>query len=155
MKLYLVQHAEPKPKDEDPERPLSDKGREDIKIMASFLERKDLKVEKILHSGKLRAKKTAEALNEAFKPSKGVEESEGLKAKDDPTIWGNKLKEGDGGDTVLVGHLPHLSKLAGFLIANDPERKVVEFKMGGVVCLGLDEEANWSVEWMVTPQILK
>lgn len=154
MKVYLVQHAEPKPKDEDPERPLSEKGEDDLKKMTSFLKGKNLKVGKIMHSGKLRARQTAEILSEAIE-SGGVEEAEGLKAKDDPGIWGDKLRS-ETEDIMLVGHLPHMGKLAGLLVAGDPERSVISFQMGGVVCLtNENEEESWSVQWMVTPQLQK
>ena len=36
MHIYLVQHGAAAPKDENPEKPLSDSGRDDIKKMASF-----------------------------------------------------------------------------------------------------------------------
>ncbi|MFO7968384.1 MAG: phosphohistidine phosphatase SixA [Archaeoglobaceae archaeon] len=154
MKVYLVQHAEPKPKDEDPERPLSEKGEDDLKKMTSFLKGKGIRVGKILHSGKLRARQTAEIFSGVI-DSGGVEEVEGLKAKDDPEFWGSKLKTGNE-DVMLVGHLPHMGKLAGLLVADDSESNVINFQMGGVVCLtNENEEGSWSVHWMVTPQLLE
>lgn len=56
---------------------------------------------------------------------------------------------------MLVGHLPHLSKLAGLLLAGDPERKVVGFRQGGVACMERDEAGGWSVAWVVTPGLLR
>ena len=56
MKLYLVQHAESKRKEGDPSRPLSEKGREDIRKMAKYAEKYlHIQVKQIFHSGKLRA----------------------------------------------------------------------------------------------------
>lgn len=37
MRLYLIQHAKAKSKQENPARPLSRKGREDIRKVAGFL----------------------------------------------------------------------------------------------------------------------
>jgi phosphohistidine phosphatase len=153
LRLYLVQHAEAKPQAEDPARPLSEKGLVDIRRVANFIKAKGIKVSKIFHSGKLRAKQTAEALAEGISSAGGVEQAEGLAPLDDPGIWANRLKE-EFEDLVLVGHLPHLSKLAGLLLAGDPERKVVEFRNGGVVCLERDEDGNWSVGWVLTPELL-
>jgi len=63
MRLYLVQHGKAKSKDEDPDRPLTDQGRNDIKKVAVFLaENAGLKVTSIYHSGKTRARQTAEVL---------------------------------------------------------------------------------------------
>ena len=55
MHVFLVHHGPAKPKDEDPKRPLSDSGREDVKRMASFLARSGVVAGRVLHSGKLRA----------------------------------------------------------------------------------------------------
>jgi len=65
MNLYLVQHAEAKRKEEDPERPLSEKGRVDIRKVAVYIAGHiNIKVSAIIHSGKTRARQTAEALAE-------------------------------------------------------------------------------------------
>ncbi len=49
MKLYLVQHAEAVPAEDNPDRPLSDKGRTDVQRVASFLAR-SVRVGRIIHS---------------------------------------------------------------------------------------------------------
>ncbi|MBI3989381.1 MAG: hypothetical protein HY347_07165 [candidate division NC10 bacterium] len=36
---------------------------------------------------------------------------------------------------MLVGHLPHLSRLTSALLVGDPEREVIRFRMGAIVCL--------------------
>ena len=154
MTLYLVQHAEAKREEEDPARPLSEKGWKDIKNVTDFLRGKGIKVSRILHSGKLRAKQTAETLAGSIHSSGGVKDTEGLSPMDDPSTWAKKLEE-EPEDTVLVGHLPHLSKLAGILLAGDQERKPIDFRMGGVICMEKDEAGNWSLQWILTPQILE
>lgn len=153
MLLYLVQHAEAKREEEDPARPLSERGLSDIRRISDFLATGGLKVSKILHSGKLRAKQTAEALAEGISAAGGIEQVGGLAPLDDPGVWRDRLKE-ELEDMMLVGHLPHLSKLAGLLLAGDPERRVVGFRPGGVVCLERDEVGSWSVRWVLTPELL-
>lgn len=153
MRLYLVQHAEARPEGEDPRRPLSDKGRADIRKVAAFLaEHKAVEVSHILHSGKLRAGQTAETLAEHLHPGT-VTATDGLNPLDDPAIWAGHLAETDE-DLMLVGHLPHMSRLAALLLVGDADQPVVQFQMGGVVCLGRDEEGRWSLHWMVVPEIL-
>jgi phosphohistidine phosphatase len=151
MHLYLVQHAEAKSEEEDPERSLSDKGRNDIRKVASFLSGlKNLST--IFHSGKTRARQTAEVLSAYLRPANGISEAGGLKPMDDLSVWIKRL-EGIEEDTMLVGHLPHLSKLASALLCQDENRKVIAFQMGGVVCLSRDESGNYLLAWMVTPQM--
>lgn len=66
-RLYLVRHGEAKPKDEDPERGLTDVGRADVSGMAAWAAAADIQVDEIRHSGKLRAQQTASALEKSFK----------------------------------------------------------------------------------------
>jgi phosphohistidine phosphatase len=54
---------------------------------------------------------------------------------------------------VLVGHLPHLSRLASLLLVDDPGREIVAFRMGGIVCCG-HGEGRWRLKWMLTPELI-
>jgi phosphohistidine phosphatase len=152
MFLYLVQHADAKREEEDPTRPLSKKGLQDINRVASYVSNLNIRVYKIFHSNKLRAKQTAEVLSENVKPIKGVSEVEGLAPLDNPDIWAERLKDIPD-DVILVGHLPHLAKLASLLICGNADKNVVGFKMGRIVCLKRDDAGVWSFEWMLTPDI--
>ncbi len=152
MELYLVQHGKAQDKEKDPERPLTEGGRAESAKVAKFVaEKAGMNVTGIYHSGKLRASQTAELLGEFFRPD-NVEPAEGLKAKDDPSIWADQLKDRTDG-VVLVGHLPHLDKLSSLLLAGDPDKSVIEFRNGGMVALGRDDDGNWKVRWVVTPEL--
>lgn len=151
MKLYLVRHGEPKPESEDPERPLSDKGREEIERLAAFIkEHSDIHIKSIQHSGKLRAEQTAEILAQTLQPAGGLKQSDSLKPLDDPSIWADRLSTLDE-DIMLVGHLPHLSKLVSDLITRDAEKKIVDFTTGGLVCLSRDAAGLWAIQGMTDP----
>lgn len=153
MFIYLVQHAEAKKEDVDPSRSLSEKGLQDIKKVASYVSQLNIKVYKIFHSGKLRAKQTAEVLSENLKPTKGITEVGGLAPLDDADIWEERLK-GMTDDIVLVGHLPHLDKLASLLLCGNADKNIVSFKMAGIVCLKRNDIGEWSLQWMLTPEIV-
>lgn len=154
MNLYLVQHAEPKREEEDPQRPLSEKGWSDIgKVVAFIAEGMDIQVNSIRHSGKARARETAEALAEYLNPPEGIREADGLKPLDDPATWGDRLVETKE-DIMLVGHLPHLGRLSAYLLCCGENEGIIDFQMGGIVCLGRDESGTWSVHWMLIPQML-
>ncbi len=153
MKAYLVQHAKALSKEEDPERPLSDEGRREIEAMARYaIDNVDLEVARIWNSGKTRAAQTAELLAEHLKPPLGVRVSEELGPVDDPKAWADRLPEMSH-DVMLVGHLPHLSKLTSLLLAGDPERTVVNFRNAGIVCLAYEEE-SWSLQWLLRPELI-
>lgn len=151
MKLYFVQHAESKRKEEDHTRSLSDRGWEDIRKTANYAKKHlRIKVEQIVHSGKLRAKQTAEVLAEHLNPPNGVTTDTSLEPLADPKAWKKRLSETKE-DIMVVGHLPHLSKLTSYLLADDETKEVIGFKMGGIVCLERDQQRRWTIQWMITP----
>jgi phosphohistidine phosphatase len=149
MELYLVQHGEAKKKEEDPERPLTTKGKEDVNHVAARTA-KLVKVHTIMHSPKLRAKQTADIM--AGHNHASSVEHDGLKPLDDPNI-AKELAETQDKNLMLVGHLPHLNRLASLLLTGDQEADAVSFTMGAVVCLEKDEK--WRVRWILTPELAK
>ena len=154
MRLYLVQHAEAKSKEEDPSRPLSKKGREDMRKVAKYAEKHlGIQVTQIFYSGKLRAKQTAEILAKHVHPEKGATVAEDLEPLADPKAWENQLSE-TSEDTMIVGHLPHLSKLASDLLTGDKSKEVVTLRMASITCLENDKNGRWTVRWMITPEMI-
>jgi phosphohistidine phosphatase len=153
MLLYLVQHAEAKSEAEDPTRDLTEKGKLDIEAVAHHVKRLHVQVSQILHSGKARAKSTATILGNHLQPSGGISEAPGLAPMDAPEIWAKRIAKMDE-DIMLVGHLPHLGRLAALLMSGDKERKVVNFQMGGAVRLQLMEAGQWALDWMIVPNII-
>lgn len=153
MFLYLVQHAEAQSKEEDPARDLTKKGRADIESVAHHLKRLNVQVRQIFHSGKTRAQSTAKVLARHLQPSAGVSEAPGLAPLDGPEIWADRLAPMDE-DVLLVGHLPHLGKLAAMLMSGDKEKKVINFQMGCAVRLQRMGGDQWAADWMITPEII-
>ena len=155
MHIYLVQHGVAVPKDENPEKPLSDSGRDDIKKMASFLGRSRISAARVLHSGKLRALETALLLAEVLGPGNVVEEADSCLAPNDPTDELFAAIDGWTDDTIVVGHLPFMSKMVSRLVTGDEEETVVHFKPGSVACLERGENGGgWTVQWFLRPELL-
>ena len=153
MRLYLVQHGEAKSKDEDPDRPLTGNGTRDVAAVGRLLARRGLRAGvRVLHSGKTRARETAEILAAEIEGLPESEEGGDLQPLDDPAVWVERLR-GVMGDVMLVGHLPHLSRLAAYLLTGTGEREVVGFQMGGVLCLERNRDGAWTVRWYVTPAV--
>jgi len=151
MRVYLVQHGLAKDVSEDAARPLSDQGRKDVTRCAGFLSlfEKPRPV-KIVHSGKLRARQTADMFAEAW-GGIAVERTLDLGPNDDPSVWSAHLASMHD-DVMLVGHLPHLQRLAGLLICGNPDREVVRFRNGGVVCMEKGESGR-SILWQINPTL--
>ncbi len=153
MLLYLAQHGEAKREAEDPSRDLSEKGRQDVKKVAAALGKLKPQISQIWHSGKTRAVSTADILAGALQPRRGVAAAEGLAPLDDPVTWSARLAHMDE-DIALVGHLPHLARLAGLLLVGNKDKNVIDFQMGGLVCLRRGEAGAWAVAWMLIPEII-
>jgi phosphohistidine phosphatase len=154
MFLYLVQHGEAKREEEDPLRGLTEKGTREVSRVAAFVAGIPVKPLRIYHSGKTRAGQTAAIFAQTVKPPDGVVETDALSPTDDPRVWHGRLLEMKD-DVMLVGHLPHLARLAGLLFSGDRGVAALNFKMGGVVCLERDEAGPWLIEWMVIPEIIR
>jgi len=154
MRLYLVQHGEAKPKEEDPDRSLTAKGEGDVRRVAALAKRAGIKVSQIRHSGKRRAEQTATILAKQLHPPRGVAAKSGLDPKDDVKPVAKALAD-ESDDLLIVGHLPFLERLAARLVGGDPEQELVRFQMGGIVCLERWEESRWAIAWMVTPDLLR
>jgi phosphohistidine phosphatase len=153
MQLYLVQHGAATPETENPQRPLTEEGRRTVEAVAEHLCRMSVKPSRIEHSDKLRARQTAEILAARLQPATGVSQVAALAPNDD---IGSTCKRLNGGteSLMIVGHLPHLSRLASRLLESDPERVILKFQMGGVVKLERDVDSRWAVSWMLTPDLL-
>lgn len=152
--LYLVQHAEAMDKDQDPDRPLTERGEADTRNLGGFLERAGIGVEAILDSGKHRARQTAEVLSEHLTPGLPPEQMAGLGATDPvaPVVEG--IRKGDR-SLMLVSHMPLVGKLVGELVAGAEDRPPVAFTPGTAVALLWSGEEGWQVAWMVRPQLLR
>jgi phosphohistidine phosphatase len=151
MKVYLVQHGEAHPKEVNPERALTERGRRETRQVAAVAARMGLEVAQIRHSGKTRARQTAELLSEALSPASGVAAVSGLAPMDDVRpIAAGLLRESE--PVMLVGHLPFMARLAGFLLAGDPEQAVVKFRYSAIICLA-HTEVRWQVAWLLTPEM--
>ena len=153
MKLYLMQHGEAVWEEHDPARPLTEKGRADAQRVVRYAaEHAGIRVDRIFHSGKLRARQTAELWREHF-PAAAIADADGLDPTASPDIWAERLAR-ETRDLVLIGHRPHLAHLAGRLLCGDPGREVVNVQNGGIVCLEKSEQGTWSVRWVLTPEIV-
>ncbi len=153
MKLYLVRHGEPQPKEKDPERRLTERGRLDVATIGRFLEQNGLFIPEIWHSEKARVRETAEIIAQAGGTSRLLEKS-GL-APLDPVIpvRGDIIDRDE--DLLLVGHLPFLSRLANLLLGCPDELQIFRFEPGEIVGLERNGEGCWQVLFSICPHLLE
>lgn len=154
MKLYLVQHGEALTKDMDPGRPLSPQGEKDVQKTATFLREAGVSVDRILHSGKMRARQSAEILAGGLLTTTGnIETAEGINPTDSVKDFSAEIN-GFEQDTMVVGHLPFMTHMVSYLVSGEADGKFVDYRPGSVVCLEKGEENRWIILWMLRPELL-
>ena len=152
MKLYLVRHGEALSKDVDPERGLSEAGRSDVERVALLMAKGGVSVSQIFHSGKARARQTAEILAAHIASSIEVQKADGLNPNDPVDHYAYESR-GYTKDTMLVGHLPFMDMLASRLVAGNEDAASFHFRAGTLLCLERGSNGKWSVVWMVSPEL--
>lgn len=149
MDLYLIRHGLAKDAKQDAERTLTDQGMKETEAIAHRLGRWSVKVDAVWHSGKKRALQTAETLRKSINPQPELSQTEGMKPMDDPKVIKEKI-EAVGKNIMIVGHFPHLAKLASVLLCGDENRNVVEIRNSAVLCLS-NNSGRWVARWYVLP----
>jgi phosphohistidine phosphatase len=143
--IYLVHHGDAVGPDIDSSRPLSDRGRAAALLLADESARRGVKPAVIWHSGKLRARQTAEAFWRACNPLAAFSAERGLQPTDPPVLMHDRLR-GETRDIMLVGHMPNLPRLLRLMLGRDSEDETIAFPLHGIVQLE-QEGDHWKEIW--------
>ena len=152
MRLYLMQHGEAVEKETNPERPLSDRGREVVERVAAFLASAGIRIPVVWHSGKTRARETAKILADQVQAE--TIERNGLNPDEDVALAVTAINASNH-DLAIAGHLPHLALLAAELLRTKGKAAPVQFQRGGVVALHRSDDKTWQIAWMIVPELIK
>lgn len=158
MNLYLIRHADAlaigvNGTTEDADRPLSERGEKEAKLVAKALRKQKAGLDKLISSPFVRARQTADAIlhNWDGPPPE-------LVVCDDLVPDGKlrklaKFVRETGGDNVgMVGHLPHIALWAGWLIGG--KKTQVEFAKAGIAYISCGDgprKGMGVLQWLVTP----
>ncbi len=162
MELLMVRHAaavDPVPgaEQEDAARPLTPKGKRQMRKIVEGITAVVDDLEAIGHSPLVRAEQTADILASIYN---GVSQHEvkGLAPtgeREDVLSW--MQEQGENDTLAVVGHEPHLGLLASWLLAA-PFNHFMEFKKGGACLLRWPDYATagsaW-LQWALTPEQLR
>ena len=152
MAIFLVQHGQSLPKDVDPQQGLSEEGIANVERIADVAKGYHVRVSAIRHSGKTRARQTAEIFASVLNPPGGIHEIGGLSPLDDVSALAETIDPM--ADVMWVGHLPFMSRLTAYLITGSVETPVFKFQNGGILCLDKDPEtSSWMIKWSLMPKI--
>ncbi len=164
VNIYILRHGiavERGSKDyqNDSDRPLTAKGKRQLRKSAAAMKRMKLRFNLILSSPYERAKRTAEIVAEELKLKKRLKFADALKAEGDPEkligeIAGLKPAPGD---ILVVGHEPYLSHLISLLVSGNGDM-AMDLKKGGLGKLeaeGLRPGKCAQLAWLLTPKQMK
>ncbi len=150
-RLYVLQHGSALSKDEDAARPLSQVGRGDIERVADYLSKKDVLIQHIFHSGKLRAQQTAEIISQKVAGDVVPQEMSGISPNDSPDQF-IKMVLSEKSAVLIASHMPFVSHLCSTLLIDSVDAQF-DFIPGSIACLEYESEA-WSLLFMVRPGVL-
>ena len=163
MDLYIVRHAiavahgDPAyPNDDD--RPLTPDGIHKFRLAARGLREIGAKPKRIVSSPLVRALQTAEILRDVVTPDLEVTISKALiPTTPYPDVVKEVRKFGEEAIAV-VGHEPHLSGLASYLLIGGGQAAAIEFKKGAVARIVFPDgpaAGTGMLEWLIQPGALR
>ncbi len=150
MRLYLVQHGDALTKDVDPERPLSGQGQADIARLEAWLVTNDVTVSRICHSGKTRARQTAEMLGSVLETGGKIRFAGGLAPNDPPEVFLKRLQNVDE-DTLIASHLPFVARVLSQAVTGSPDQQLVEVRPGSIAVVERGESGAWHLICFACP----
>ena len=65
-----------------------------------------------------------------------------------------KKEEEDPSRSLSEKGIQDIARIASLLLCGNSEKNIVAFRMAGVVCLKRDNAGVWSLQWMLTPEIM-
>ncbi len=152
MSLFLIRHAHAVSADENPNRPLSPRGRQQVRRLAAFLAKSGgFGCAELWHSPLARSIETAGRLVQHLGLEARLTLTPGLEGDDPPDRIAARLRSRRA-PLALVGHEPHLSALATLLVSGRTEPSGFVLKKCAVLAL-VRRAGAWSVLWQITPQL--
>lgn len=154
MNIYLVRHGDAVDASENPQRPLSPLGEQQIELIAQQLKIADVQVDTIFHSGILRAKQTTEILAQRL-PHKNIVAWAMLAPDQSFSLVFDELVKIKT-SVMLVGHQPMLGMLASYMMTKRSNSPIVNIDKGDALCFSPSKFKNelWMLDWMLKPSLL-
>ncbi len=154
MRLFVVQHGDAVPKDIDPDRPLSDQGQADIQQLLDFLADRSTRIGQICHSGKIRARETAEILRPLLESPSEIHERQGLAPNDPPDAFLDQFGQIET-DTLVASHMPFVARIVSQALAGVPDRELMQFVPGSIAGIERCDDNSWRLILFIRPEFLK
>lgn len=163
MKILIVRHGPAGDREEweragkdDRLRPLTPKGKKEVRKAAAGLARLVPELDLIATSPWTRARQTAEIVNKEYGVE--IEDVEELTSDHRPEALGSWLGQQSGREAIaVVGHEPHLGLLVGYLLTGT-SASFVDLKKGGASLIEMEEPSRpgtGCLEWLLSDRELR
>lgn len=158
-RLYLLRHGIAVPHGtpgfEEDERPLTEHGENQVRMVARGLKRMKLKLDRIVTSPLPRALKTAQLTAEILGIPDKLEQCDALSADRSAASIAEWLRSRFEKRLMIVGHNPAFSELVG-LLASAPEGTLqCELRKGGVAAFETLTDGRLALDWLARPRIFR
>ena len=145
--------------EKDADRPLTAKGKRQLRKSAAAMKRMKLRFDLILSSPYERAKRTAEIVAEELKLKKRLKFTDSLKYESDPAMAIGEIAmlKRMPKNLLLVGHEPYLSRLISWLTSGE-DTTAIDFKKGGLCKLEVEKLMPGKcaqLAWLLSPRLMK
>lgn len=158
MKICILRHAEAEPRGPsvaEAERKLTPNGKRQLRAVLKQAIEAGVDPEVILSSPWTRAVETAMAAHEAFACEQVIETKSLLPGVQPAQIWSEIRSIRPLKEIMVVGHEPHLSRFAAFLL----EAPVaIDLKKAGLIRIEVQDREGpprGVLKWMLTPKLAR
>jgi phosphohistidine phosphatase len=152
--VYLVRHGQAGRADDDAERRLTEKGKQEARWVAERIAQTGAPARIICASPHLRARETSELIAAGLGATNIEVVPELAPGADVDRILDVIERRAVQGPICLVGHMPDLGELAAFFSWGERGR-VINLATGGLVCAEIadcGERREFSVKWIDSPK---
>ena len=152
MRVYFLRHGEadwPNWEGDDDDRPLTERGRKEMRKVARFLDALEISLDDILTSPLPRAHQTAEIVAERFKLH--AREEDALVKNFDVSALKQIVRKYPVEDLMIVGHEPNFNQVISGVTG-----ATLKLSKGGGALVELDEEKmKGRLLWLFPPKFAK
>jgi phosphohistidine phosphatase len=142
MEIWILRHAKAEeggPDTPDEERALTPAARKRMRAAARAIAHREPKFDAILTSPFVRARQTAEPVAQALGQREDLIETDALSPGSDPKEILRQIEKRRLGRVLVVGHMPHLGSLLGYLLTGR-SNTIIEIKKGALARIEFDGE---------------
>jgi phosphohistidine phosphatase len=143
MEIWILRHAKAEeggPGTPDEKRELIAGGHETMRSVARAIARLEPKLDAIFTSPLVRARQTAEPVARALSLEDKLIESDALVPDADPKAILREIGKRGLSRAMVVGHMPHLGRLLGYLLTGRPDT-AIEMKKAALARIEFDGDS--------------